>query len=77
MATLGRNRKFELTEENILAYMEHVHVELFFTANSIKHEKKMAMLLSVIGPKIYALLCDLLALDEPQDKFVWNAKEAL
>jgi len=45
-------------------------VELFFTANGIKDEKKVAMLLSVIGPKIYALLRDLLAPDKPQDKSV-------
>ena len=70
MATLGHIGKFELTEENILAYLEHV--ELFFTANGIKDKKKVAVLLSVIGPKIYALLCDLLALDKPQDKSVAN-----
>ena len=68
MATLGHIGKFEPTEENILAYLERV--ELFFTANGIKDEKKVAVLLSVIEPKIYTLLRDLLAPDKPQDKSV-------
>ena len=68
MATLGHIRKFKPTEENISSYLERV--VLFFTANGIKDEKKVAVLLSVIGPKIYALLRDLLAPDKPQDKSV-------
>ena len=75
MATLGHIGKFELTEENISAYLEHV--ELFFTANGIKDKKKVAMLLSVIGPKIYALLRDLLAPDKLQDKSVTHLLEML
>ena len=47
-------------------YLEHV--ELFFAANGIKDEKKVAVFLSVIGPKNYALLRDLLAPDKPQQK---------
>ena len=45
-------------------------VEFFFATNSIKDEKQVAVLLSVIGPKIYALLCDLLAPEKPQHKSV-------
>ena len=72
MATLGHIGKFEPTEENILAYLERL--ELFFTANGIKDEKKVVVLLSVIGPKIYALLRDLIAPDKPQDKLVADLK---
>ena len=75
MATLGHIGKFELIEENILAYLEHV--ELFFTANGIKDEKKVTELLSVIGLKIYALLHDLLAPDKLQDKSVADLFEML
>jgi len=38
MATLGHVGKFEPTEENIFAYLECV--ELFFTANGVKDERK-------------------------------------
>jgi len=43
MATLTHIGKFEPTKENILVYLECV--ELFFTANGIKDEKKVAVLL--------------------------------
>ena len=52
--------------ESISAYLEQV--ELFFTANSIADDKKVAMLLSVGGGKTYSLLRDLLAPEKPQDK---------
>ena len=68
MATLGHIRKLEPTEENIFAYLKLI--EPFFTVNGIKYEKKVAVLPLVIGPIIYALLCDLLAPDKPQDKSV-------
>ena len=58
MATLGHIGKFEPTKENISAYPKCV--ELFFSAIGIKDEKKVIVLLSVIGPKVYALLCDFL-----------------
>ena len=52
-------------------------MELFFTANGIKDEKKVTVLLSVIGLKIYALLHDLLAPDKLQDKSVADLFETL
>ena len=66
MTTLGYIGKFEPSEESILVYLEHV--ELFFAANGINDEKKVEVLLSVIGPKTYALLSDLLAPDRPHQK---------
>ena len=66
MATLGHIGKFDPVEESISVYLECV--KLFFAANGIKDEKQVAVLLSVIGPKIYALLHDVLAPEKPQDK---------
>ena len=68
MATMGHIGKFDPAEESISMYKKHV--KLFFAANSIKDEKQVAVPLSVIGPKIYALLSNLLAPENPQDKSV-------
>ena len=68
MTTLGHIGKFEPSEESILVYLEHV--DLFFAANGINDEKKVAVLLSVIGLKTYALLRDLLAPDKSHQKSV-------
>ena len=51
----------EYLPENELfsSYMERV--ELFFVANDIPDEKKVAVLLSVVGSKNYSLLRNLVA----------------
>ena len=43
-------------------------MELFFTANSIANDKKVAVFLCVIRGKTYSLLRDLIAPEKPQDK---------
>ena len=69
MATLGHIGKFDPVEESISVYLECM--DLFFAANGIKDEKHVAVLLSVIGPKIYALLCDLLAPESHKTNQWW------
>ena len=59
MASYGKLSEFHPEAESISAYLERV--ELFFTANSIADDKKVAVFLSVIGGKTYSLLRDLLA----------------
>ena len=66
MATLGHIGKFDPADESISAYLECI--ELFFAANGIEDPKQVAVFLSVIGPKNYALLRDLLAPVKPQEK---------
>jgi len=66
MTSIGQIGEFKPDEERISAYLERI--QLFFVANSIADEKKVAVLLSVIGAKTYALLRDLLAPTKPQDK---------
>ena len=68
MTTLGHLGKFDSSEERILVYLEYV--ELFFSANGIEDNKKVVVLLSVIGPKTYALLHDLLVPEKPSEKSV-------
>lgn len=62
----GHFREFELGTESILAYLERV--QLYFVTNDVANEKKVAVLLSVIGSKTYALLRSLLHPEAPKEK---------
>ena len=67
MATkFGHLQEYHPETEAIKTYLERV--SLYFTANSIEDGKKVAVLLSSIGPSTYALLSDLLAPDTPGSK---------
>ena len=65
-AIYGKLSEFHPEAESISAYLERV--ELFFMANSIADDKKVAVFLSVIEGKTYSLLRDLLAPEKPHDK---------
>eukprot|EP00731_Ephydatia_muelleri_P017950 Em0010g1048a len=62
----GHIREFELGTESISAYLERV--QLYFVANDVANEKKVAVLLSVIGSKTYVLLRSLLHPEAPKEK---------
>ena len=62
----GKLEEFQTESETTVAYLERV--DLFFAANDIANGKKVPVLLSVVGGKIYSLLCDLFALAKPQEK---------
>ena len=66
MTPFGRIEPFNAENESITAYLERI--ELFFQANEIANEKKVAVLLSVIGGKTYTLLRGLLSPAKPQEK---------
>ena len=66
MATIGHIQEFDPEKEKVSAYLERV--QMFLVANSIEAEKKVPVLLSVIGGKTYALLGSLLAPEKPKDK---------
>ena len=66
MATFGRVQEFHLDSESITAYIERV--QLFYAANDIAVDKKVPVLLSLIGGKNYELLRNLLAPTLPQEK---------
>ena len=48
------------------AYLERTKV--YFTANDVADEKKVTLILTVIGPKIFTLLRSLTTLELSQDK---------
>ena len=60
MSSYGRIKEFCPEEETIESYLERI--ELFFTANEIANEKKVAVFLSVVGSKTYTILRSLVAL---------------
>ena len=66
MATSGHIQEFDPEKERVLAYLERV--QMFLVANNIEAEKKVPVLLSVIGGKTYMLLGSLLAPEKPKDK---------
>ena len=66
MEKFGHLQEFNGKIEPITAYIEHV--ELYFFANSIGEDKRLAILLSVIGPKTYGVLRNLLVPESPQEK---------
>ena len=59
LAQFGQLPAFHPETEKIAAYLERV--ELFFAANDIKPDKRVAIFLSYVGGKTYSLLRDLLA----------------
>ena len=66
LAQFGQLPAFYPETEKIAAYLERV--ELFFAANDIKPDKRVAIFLSSVGGKMYSLLRDLLATVKPSEK---------
>ena len=64
--TIGSIQEFDPDTEAITAYLERV--QLFMMANAVKDDKKVAVLLSVIGSKAYGLLRNLLEPERPSEK---------
>ena len=65
MALLGKIQEFKPGNEPMLAYLEQV--ELFMAANAIAEEQRVTVFLSIVGPKTYGLLRNLVAPSKPQD----------
>ena len=59
--------EFNPDNEKISTYLERV--KLFLEANSVADERKVAVVLTVIGAKNYALLEGLLAPTTPREKY--------
>lgn len=66
MPTYGQIGEFNPENDSIVTYLERV--DLFFQANAVPDEKKVPVLLSVIGGKTYGILHDVLSPTKPQDK---------
>lgn len=57
--SIGRMSDFNPGEEDIKSYL--LRLKHFFKANEVKDEKKVSILITVIGPKVLAVLSDLLS----------------
>lgn len=66
MARLGKLDEYDEKEQNFESYLERF--EHFVTANDIKEEKKLAVFLSVIGPRTYEVLKSLVVPAVPGDQ---------
>ena len=64
--TFGTVGAFEPDSEKVSNYLERV--DLFLLANGVEDDRKVATLLSLIGPRAYAVLAGLLAPATPKDK---------
>ena len=71
----GRLREFHPESESIKTYLERV--SLYFTANEVAADKRVAVLLSLIGAATYSLLSDLVAPHPPSAKSLEEISEAL
>ena len=67
MVTIGQLKEFAPDNGKATEYLERV--ELYFIANGIADDKKVAVLLTAIGRKTYALLSRLLSCTKPQENF--------
>ena len=70
MSVLGSISGFQKNKENWNMYAERM--EQFFIVNSVGEDKKVAVLLSSMGPETYRVLSDLLYPVKPKEK---NFKE--
>ena len=66
MSQFGKLPEYHSDTEGIAAYLERV--ELFFAANDVAENKRVAIFLSSVGGKTYSLSRDLLAPDKPSTK---------
>ena len=71
----GRLTEFDAENETVTAYLERV--ELYFDANDVADDKKVAVLLSNIGAKTYGLLRSLVAPRAPKEKTLDDIKKLL
>ena len=65
MSQIGHIAPFEESSEDIDTYISRV--ELFFIANSIKDTKQVATFLTLLGPKIFHLVQNLVSPKKPGD----------
>ena len=66
--TIGRMDEFKPEVESFTTY--RARLKLFLEANAIEEERRVPVMLTVIGPKHYALVHTLLAPVEPTSKSV-------
>ena len=63
---LGSLGEFDYRTDSVSSYLEQM--QLYFEANAVADDRKVAVLLTVIGAKTYETLRSLLAPERPRDK---------
>ena len=63
---MGRIQEFDPQVENITTYLERL--QLYFDANGVEANRRVPVLLTLIGAKVYGTLRSLLAPNLPKDK---------
>ena len=63
--TYGQLGPFDKQVESFTAYVERV--QIFFEANAVPEEKRLSVILSIVGGPVYSLLRNLLAPVPPKD----------
>ena len=61
--TIGRVEPFQLGVEDWDQYTERL--EQYFVCNEIPNEKKVAVLITIVGTETYGLVCNLIARNQP------------
>ena len=72
---LGTIGEFDSRVDNITAYLERL--QLYFEANEVKDDRKVAVLLTVIGAQTYDTLRSILAPAAPREKMLDDLIDAL
>ena len=72
---LGSLGEFDPRSDSISSYLERM--QLYFEANSVKEDRKVAVLLTVVGAKTYETLRSLLSPARPRDKTYEELLEVL
>ena len=73
--TIGTIHAFNESEEEFESYCSRV--DLYFVANDVKDEKKVASFLTLAGPKVYGLAKNLLSPKDPVSCSYGEIKDAL
>lgn len=75
MALIGSIEHFNPRENDITSYLERL--EQLFVCNVVEQDKKVALLLTLLGGEAYGVLRDLLAPDLPSSKSYEELKQCL
>ena len=75
MPTFGQLSEFVAESKRMSSYLERV--ELYFLANNVQDDKKVAVFLSSIGAKTYKVLRSLVSPDQPNTKTLDELKTLL
>ena len=74
-SSLVRIGEFDEEKENWVSYMERL--EAFFIANQVPDDRKVPVVLTVMGPKTYAILKSLVAPEQPSDRSFAQIRKTL